>query len=109
MTKGRSSMRLSVNSEIGRLSHVLLGTVRNFQLHDPINVVQRHFYPTDPPNLPVLIQEQSDFVELLARNGVNIYWVTPQAGSGNQIFVRDIATVIGDTLVIGSMKEPLRQ
>lgn len=102
-------MRLAVDAEFGNLRHVLLGTVRNFRMHDPINNVQRHFYPIDPPKLPVLLNEQNSFVEVLHSSGVTVSWVTPLADAGNQIFVRDIATVIGNTLVIGSMKEPLRQ
>jgi len=34
---------------------------------------------------------------------------TPQAGSPEQLDVRDVATVINDTLLVCSMKEPLRQ
>lgn len=102
-------MRLNVTSEVGTLRAVLLGSVRTFRPHPPINATQRHYYPVAPPRLPVLLAQQAAFVEVLERRGVSISWVPPLDDCPNQLNVRDIATVIGTTLVIGALKEPIRQ
>jgi N-dimethylarginine dimethylaminohydrolase len=77
-------------------------------MHAPINQTQRHYYETDPPTVEGLLGEQAKFVQVLQENGVDTHWVRPTPEAHYQIFVRDIATAIGDVLVVGSMKEPLR-
>jgi N-dimethylarginine dimethylaminohydrolase len=102
-------MRAYVDSEFGRLRSVLLCSVENFKLHPPINVTQRHYYQTDPPKLDILQAQQAAFVRALEDHQVDIKWAAPQSESPVQINTRDVATVIGDTLLVCSMKEPLRQ
>ncbi len=102
-------MRLHVDSEVGLLRRVLLGSAATFRVHPPINRAQQHSYATAPPKLDVLLDQQQRFVDVLRQHGVAIHWANPRSDSPNQINVRDVATVIGDTLVIGAMKEPLRQ
>jgi N-dimethylarginine dimethylaminohydrolase len=83
--------------------------VRTFRLHEPINATQRYTYATDPPKVDVLVAQQEAFVGVLRDRGVEIHWATPRSDSPLQLNTRDIATVIGETLIITSMKEPIRQ
>jgi N-dimethylarginine dimethylaminohydrolase len=102
-------MKTYVDSEIGHLRSVLMGSIRTFKLHEPINVIQTYHYLTDPPCYELLMQQQEHFVKVLENYGVEIYWVTPRSDSPNQINTRDVATVIGETFVVTAMKEKLRQ
>ena len=102
-------MQVYVDSEVGLLRAVLLASAEHFQLHEPINKAQEYYFSTDPPRLDLLIEQQARFFELLANRGVAIYMATPQPDSPEQLDVRDVATVINDTLIVCAMKEPVRQ
>ncbi|UCH27892.1 MAG: hypothetical protein JSV66_09715 [Trueperaceae bacterium] len=101
--------QIKVTSEIGRLRTVLLGRVDNFKLYEPINAQQRHFYANDPPRLEVLKQQQAAFVEVLERHGVQIVWAAVREDSPAQVYTRDVAFSLDDTLVVCAMREPVRQ
>jgi N-dimethylarginine dimethylaminohydrolase len=102
-------MEFHVRSEFEPLRDVLLGTIRNFTLNTPINVTQKHYYATDPPKIERMIEQEERFIEALTRYNVTIHQLPVLNTSFTQFFVRDIATVIGDTLVICAMKEAIRQ
>lgn len=102
-------MQVRVDSEVGRLCSVLLGSVQTFRLHEPINTTQRYYYVNDPPEPKLLLEQQGRFTQILEDHDVDVYWVEPRLDSPNQLNTRDVATVIGETLVITEMKEKVRQ
>lgn len=57
----------------------------------------------------MLLRQQESLVEALEQYGVRICWAKPLCDSPIQFNTRDVAVVIHDTLVICSMKEPVRQ
>lgn len=102
-------MQFHIDSEFGPLRDVLLGSIRNFTLNTPINSTQQHYYCVDPPKIERLIEQEDKFIEILEQRGVVIHRLPLMTTSFTQFFVRDIATVIGDKIVVCSMKETIRQ
>nr|WP_290668951.1 arginine deiminase family protein [Ardenticatena sp.] len=97
------------DSEVGELQRVLLGPIDHWYMTEPINENERYFYKYDPPRLDRMKAQQHAFVEALQREGVAIEWVPPRQDSPQQVFTRDIAFVIHDTLVVSSLKEAVRR
>jgi N-dimethylarginine dimethylaminohydrolase len=102
-------MQFHADSECGPLRDVLLGSIRNFTLNAPINSTQRYYYSVDPPRIDRLLEQEERFIEALEKRGVTVHQLPPQVTSFTQFFTRDIAAVIGDTVVVCAMKEPIRQ
>ena len=102
-------MRRHVDSETGRLKTVLMAAMKDFVFHEPMNEVQRRYYAVDPPRPERLHAQHRALAEVLAAAGVAIVWVEQRTDTLHQIFVRDIATVILDTLVVCEMRQPLRR
>ena len=100
---------LQVHNEYDKLNRVLMASVANFRLHNPINSTQCYYYANDPPKLDVLIAQQNKYIEALQSNGVDIVFAEMREDSTNQINTRDVAFVIGNTFVVSPMKEPIRQ
>jgi len=53
-------MKINVNNKYGVLKSVLMASVNNFKLHDPINITQKKFYKDNPSVLEVLIEQQDN-------------------------------------------------
>lgn len=102
-------MQFNIHSEFGVLREVLLGSIRNFTLNIPINTTQQHYYAAHPPKMERLIEQEARFIEVLEQHGVTIHQLPLMETSFTQFFVRDIATVIGDTVVVCALKEAIRQ
>lgn len=102
-------MQFHIDSEFGQLRDVLLGSIRNFTLNTPINSTQQHYYSVDPPKIERLIEQENNFLEVLEQQGVTIHQLPLMATSFTQFFVRDIAFVLEDTVVVCAMKETIRQ
>lgn len=102
-------MHYSVNSEYGPLRDVLLGSIRNFTMNKPINSTQEHYYAVDPPKIERLIEQEDSFIEALERQGVTVHQLPLLDTSFTQFFTRDIAAVIGDTVVVCAMKKDIRK
>ncbi|MBV9228871.1 MAG: hypothetical protein JOZ18_06130 [Chloroflexi bacterium] len=102
-------MNFYVDSEFGQLRDILLGSIRNFTMNSPINSTQRHYYSVNPPQIDKLVEQENRFVEALERNGVTIHQLPLQQTSFTQFFARDIAAIIGDRVLVCSMKEAIRQ
>lgn len=102
-------MPFQINSESGPLHEVILGSMQNFTLTTPINVLQQHYYRVDPPRIERLREQEERFLEVLTQRGITIHRLPLMDTSFTQFFVRDIAAVIGKTLVVCTMKEPIRQ
>src|SRR5579883_1843959 len=102
-------MRYAVNSEYEPLRDVLLGSIRNFTMNVPINSTQEHYYAVDPPKIERLIEQENTFIETLERLGVTVHQLPLMATSFTQFFARDIAAVIGETVVVCAMKKDIRK
>lgn len=101
-------MRIHVDSETGKLRTVLMARMNGFVLHEPMNEVQRRFYADDPPSPERLKTQHEAFAGALALAGVGMVWADDRQDTLHQIFVRDIAVVILDTLVVCAPRQPLR-
>lgn len=102
-------MKVFVNSEVGELCEVLVGSAGSFSLHQPINSAQQYYYEVDPPKPRLLLEQQATFIKTLERFGVRILEVESRSDSPLQFFTRDVATVVSDQLIVCSMKESLRR
>jgi N-dimethylarginine dimethylaminohydrolase len=102
-------IELKINSEFGKLTHVVLATVENYAITEPVNRIQEKYYSSDPPQLAHLLSEQKQFVKVLEDNHVQIYWATPLPQCPMQVNTRDIAAVIGNIFVLGNMKWSMRK
>lgn len=101
-------MRIHVDSETGRLRTVLMARMNQFVLHEPMNEVQRRFYAEAPPRAERLIAQHEALAGALSAAGVEIVWADVRPDTLHQIFVRDIAVVVLDTLVVCAPSQPLR-
>lgn len=101
-------MQVHVTSEVGRLRAVLLGPAAGWRPHPPINETQRHFFQANPPRPARLEEQHQGFVDLLEQEGVEIHWVTRHPHARPQLFTRDVAAVLGDTLLRCTLKESIR-
>ena len=55
-----------------------------------------------------VIEQQSQFLDFLNRNGVEVLPPNPQAAAFCQVFTRDPCFAVGDTLFLGSLRDPYR-
>jgi N-dimethylarginine dimethylaminohydrolase len=104
-------MQVYVDSEVGQLREVLLGSIKTFSLEFlPLTLTQRYcYYVIGPPRPLVLREQQEAFIGILEHYGVKTHWVSPRLDSPSQVNTRDVVAVIGNSLIVCSMKEPLRQ
>jgi N-dimethylarginine dimethylaminohydrolase len=102
-------MNFYVDSEFGQLRDLLLGSIRNFTMNAPINSTQHHYYSISPPKIEKLVEQEKRLVEVLESYGVALHQLPQKETSFTQFFVRDIAVVIGNTVVVCAMKESIRQ
>jgi len=102
-------MQFSVDSEFGQLRDVLLGSMRNFTLNAPINSTQQHYYSVDPPKIERLLEQEETLHAVLQERGVTIHQLPLMETSFTQFFVRDIAFVLEETIIVCAMKEAIRQ
>jgi len=102
-------MKININNEYSVLKSVLMASVKNFKLHDPINITQKKFYKNNPPVLEVLIEQQDNFINILQKYNVDIHFAKSRSDSPLQINTRDIAFSIGDKFFISNMKEEIRK
>ncbi|WP_428563861.1 MAG: dimethylarginine dimethylaminohydrolase family protein [Solidesulfovibrio sp. DCME] len=102
-------MHIHVDSETGRLTRVLMARMNDFVLHEPMNEVQQRYYAVDAPRPDRLKAQHQAFAAALAAAGVDIVWAEQRTDTLHQVFVRDIAVVILDTLVVCALRQPLRR
>jgi N-dimethylarginine dimethylaminohydrolase len=55
-----------------------------------------------------VIEQQAQFLDFLNRNGVEVLPPNPQAAAFCQVFTRDPCFAVGDTLFLGSLRDPYR-
>lgn len=102
-------LKLNIRTEFGTLRDVVLATVKNYVVTEPVNLTQEKYYASEPPQHFHLLREQENFVKVLEQNQVDIHWAKPLPQCPLQVNTRDIAAVIGDVLVLGRLKWPMRQ
>jgi N-dimethylarginine dimethylaminohydrolase len=102
-------MKININNEYGRLRSVLLASIKNFKIDEPINITQKYYYENDPPKLNLLIKQQNAFIDVLNKFNVLIHWSPEREDSPLQFNTRDVAFCIGDKFFISRMKENIRK
>ena len=98
-----------IHSEYDTLTDVIMASVSNFHVTEPINATQETTYSQDPPRVELQLQEEQELVRVLEQNGVRIHWAHTLPDCPFQSACRDIGTVIGDTFVLASMKKEIRK
>lgn len=99
------------NSETGRLRKVVMCPPAFFQIVKPINVVQ-WLYSSDglpKPDAQVMVQQHRRLIDILREEGVEVELLPPVSGLPYQHATRDVGVVIGDTIVLSSLKEETRR
>lgn len=102
-------MKVFANSEIGQMRAALLGSVETYVPHPAINSVQKYHYKNSPPSYDKLLLQHAQLAETLADFGIDVSWVKPRKDCPNQLNTRDVAVTIGETFVIGCLREPIRK
>ncbi|MFH2106616.1 MAG: arginine deiminase family protein [Candidatus Micrarchaeota archaeon] len=107
-----SSLKLNVKSETGKLKKVVIGCPHNFHSVAPeiVNEKQRVSYGgKNKPTVASLQPEFKAFKDAMEKHGVEVLELCPVEGVPDQLTPRDIAFVIGDTLVISGMAKASRK
>ena len=103
------SIHIHAHSETDVLTDVIMASVSNFRLTEPINITQESTYVQDPPRLDLQLQEEQELVRVLEQNGVRIHWAHTLPDCPFQSACRDIGVVIGDTFVLANLKKEIRE
>jgi len=100
---------VAVTNEWGRLRSVVLCRPEHFALQ-PINVIAASFiHKGDLPDPVQALREHDEFAKTLRALGVDIVWVTPDAGLPYQVFTRDIGVTTAQGVVLGAFREQVRR
>ncbi len=67
------SIHIHAHSETDVLTDVIMASVSNFRLTEPINTTQESTYVQDPPDLDLQLQEEQELVRVLEQNGTGRY------------------------------------
>ncbi|ANU15981.1 hypothetical protein BBI11_02385 [Planococcus maritimus] len=96
------------HSEYGTLRHVLLCPPRFMEIRDVINDVQKQ-YKDENIDVTKALRQHDNFVEALAKEGVDTAFLEASEEYPEQVFTRDIGFTIGDTVFISEMAAEVRQ
>lgn len=102
-------MNINIKNEYGKLKSVLMASIDNYKLHEPINMTQKYYYENNPPNIELLKQQHKKFIDTLKENNIDICFVENREDSPLQFNTRDVAFVIGSQLFVCNMKENIRK
>lgn len=82
-----------------------------FRITQPINYVQWLYYSDGlpKPQPQVMVQQHLCLVDVLREQGVEVELLPPVQGLPYQHATRDVGIVIGDTLVLSSLREETRR
>lgn len=89
-------MKIRNNKGYGKLKTVIVCYPSNFKVKGKVQI-----------NYPLMYEQYNNFINLISREGVKVQLLEPIYGE-NQVFTRDVAFVIGDTLFISSMSNKER-
>lgn len=108
-------IKLNIENEFDRLTHVVVGTARGYHRNaarvEVVNETQRNTFDRGAfPTEKSLLVEFSAFKQALTKNGVQIYEpeLAPETVQ-DQTCPRDIGFVIGNVLVIAAMRNYSRK
>jgi N-dimethylarginine dimethylaminohydrolase len=98
-------------SETGRLSRVLMCRPTYFEIVEPINYTQElyadHLFPKPSPE--VMVDQHQGLIATLESEGVQVDLLPAVPDLPYQHATRDVGVVIGDTVVLSTLKEETRQ
>jgi N-dimethylarginine dimethylaminohydrolase len=99
------------HSETGQLRKVVMCSPAFFRITQPINYVQWLYYSDGlpKPKPQVMVQQHRRLVNVLQEQGVQIELLPPLPTLPYQHATRDVGIVIGDTLVLSSLREETRR
>ena len=109
--KVHHSIAQGCHSETGRLRKVVMCPPAFFQIVKPINYVQWLYYSDGlpKPEPQVMVQQHRQLVDILRAEGVEVELLPPVPGLPYQHATRDAGIVVGDTIVLSSLKEETRR
>jgi N-dimethylarginine dimethylaminohydrolase len=98
-------------SEFGKLSKVVMCSPRHFEILEPINYTQWLYSSNGlpKPRAQVMREQHDALVERLREEGVEVELLEPVAGLPYQHATRDAGVVVGDTVVLSSLRERTRR
>ncbi len=98
-------------SETGRLRRVVMCPPAYFQITKPINVVQWLYYcdGLPKPDPQIMVRQHQSLIDVLRQNDVQVELLAPVRGLPYQHATRDAGVVIGDTIVVSSLKDETRR
>lgn len=98
-------------SETAKLTKVVMCSPTQFQIVDPINYTQSlYFYNGHPrPRAELMTEQHQQFVQTLQAEGIEVRFLPSASDLPYQHATRDLGTVIGDTIILSSLKERTRQ
>ncbi|HII4514814.1 dimethylarginine dimethylaminohydrolase family protein [Clostridium perfringens] len=89
-------MEIRNNKGYGKLKTVIVCYPCSFKVKGKVKI-----------NYPLMYEQYNSFINLISREGVKVQLLEPIYGE-NQVFTRDVAFVIGDTLFISKMSNKER-
>lgn len=109
--KSNRSITKGCHSETGKLRKVVMCPPTHFQIVKPINAIQ-WLYHSDglpQPEPLTMVQQHRRLMDTLREQGVEIELLPPIPGLPYQHATRDVGAVIGDTIVLSSLREETRR
>ena len=99
------------HSETGRLRKVVMCPPTFFEIVKPINATQWLYYSDGLPRPEAqhMVHQHQRLVEVLREEGVEVELLPPVSGLPYQHATRDVGVVVGDTIVLSSLKEETRR
>lgn len=80
-----------------------------FEIIEPINAIQSHYFATDPPSRELMLTDFQAFEDVLSSNGCTAHHLNLLPGCPYQVWTRDVAFCIGAQLLLSNMTAALRQ
>jgi N-dimethylarginine dimethylaminohydrolase len=93
------------------IAHDALNAI-DISMEDHRRLIEPELLQEHPETGPIfrqsVIEQQAQFLEFLNRNGVEVLSPNPQAAAFCQVFTRDPCFAVGDTVFLGSLRDPYR-
>ncbi len=104
--------KVNVNDEYSKLKLVVVSSAAYYEPSNLAinNETIRHYAEDgDVPTKEAILEEQKNFWDELAKQGIELLVAEQVDGAKGQMFTRDLAFVIGDRFFISSMKKENRR
>jgi N-dimethylarginine dimethylaminohydrolase len=93
------------------IAHEALNAI-DISMDDHRRLIEPELLQEHPETGPIfrqrVIEQQAQFLRFLTFNGVEVLSPNPQSGAFCQVFTRDPCFAVGDTLFLGSLRDPYR-